>query len=70
MHDRVVPGRGFGDTAGFVRMIQGKGIQPAVVGVEVISDEVLSKGVPEAAKENYDAARDVLSRVWPEVLEK
>ena len=70
MHDRVVPGKGFGDTAGFVRMIKEKGIRPAVVGVEVISDEMLSKGVPEAAKENYDAARDVLNRAWPEVLEK
>ncbi len=70
MHDRALPGRGYGDTAGFVRMIREKGVQPAVMGVEVISDEVLSRGVAEAARENYAATCDVLKQAWPEVLEK
>ena len=69
MHDRMIPGTGHGDTAGFVKMILDKGIDPKVVGVEVISDEVLSHGVAEAAKENYEATAAVLNEVWPEVLE-
>ena len=69
MHDRMIPGTGHGDTAGFVKMILDKGIDPKVVGVEVISDEVLPHGVAEAAKENYEATAAVLNEVWPEVLE-
>ena len=41
-----------------------------MMGVEVISDEILSHGVAQAAKENYDAARAVLEQAWPAVLEK
>lgn len=68
MHDRVLPGRGYGDTAGFVKMIKEKGVSPAVVGVEVISDEVLAEGVPAAAMKNYEATAEVLKNSWPEVL--
>ena len=60
MHDRMLPGTGFGDTVGFVKMLKEKGVEPAVMGVEVIS----------AAKANYDATRAVLAQAWPEVLEK
>lgn len=70
MHDRVMPGTGFGDTAGFVRMIREKGVEPAVMGVEVISDEILSHGVAAAAQENYDATKAVLEQAWPQVLEQ
>ena len=49
MHDRMLPGTGYGDTAGFVKMLRDKGIQPAVMGVEVISDEILAAGVAAAA---------------------
>ena len=70
MHDRMLPGTGCGNTAGFVKLIRDKGVRPAVVGVEVISDEILSRGVAQAAKENYAAARAVLEQAWPEVLEK
>lgn len=70
MHDRMLPGTGYGNTAGFVKLIRDKGIRPAVVGVEVISDEILSRGVTQAAKDNYEAARAVLKQNWPEVLEK
>ena len=70
MHDRMLPGTGYGDTAGLVKLMRDKGVRPAVMGVEVISDEILSRGVAQAAKENYDAARAVLEQVWPEVLEK
>lgn len=70
MHDRMLPGTGCGNTAGFVKLIRDKGVRPAVVGVEVISDEILSRGVAQAAKDNYEAARAVLEEAWPEVLEK
>ena len=70
MHDRMLPGTGYGDTAAFVKLMRDKGVQPAVMGVEVISDEILSHGVAEAAKENFDATRAVLAQVWPEALEK
>ena len=70
MHDRVVPGKGYGDTDGFVKMIKAKGIQPQVMGVEVISDELLTHGVAEAAKLVYAATEEVLKKTWPEVLEK
>ena len=70
MHDRMLPGTGCGNTAGFVKLMRAKGVRPAVVGVEVISDEILSRGVAQAAKDNYDAARAVLEQAWPEVLEK
>ena len=68
MHDRVLPGKGYGDTAGFVKMIKEKGVSPAVVGVEVISDEVLAEGVPAAAMKNYEATAEVLKNSWPEML--
>ena len=45
MHDRMMPGTGFGNTAGFIKMIREKGIEPAVIGVEVINDEILTRGV-------------------------
>ena len=61
---------GHGDTAGFVKMIREKGIEPAVMGVEVISDEILSAGVAEAAKANFNATRAVLEQAWPEVVEQ
>ena len=70
MHDRMLPGTGCGNTAGFLKLIRDKGVRPAVVGVEVISDEILSRGVAQAAKDNYEAARAVLEKTWPEVLEK
>ena len=50
--------------------IRDKGVRPAVVGVEVISDEILSRDVAQAAKDNYEAARAVLEQIWPEVLER
>ncbi len=55
MHDRLAPGTGCGDTLGFLRMIYQKGIQPRTVGVEVISDPILQKGVAQAAQFVYDA---------------
>ncbi len=67
MHDRALPGKGYGNSAGFVEMIKAKGVSPAVVGVEVINDEILATGVPEAAKVNFSAVSELLSKTWPEM---
>ncbi len=67
MHDRALPGKGYGNSAGFVEMIKAKGISPAVVGVEVISDEILATGVAEAAKANFSAVSELLAQTWPEM---
>lgn len=69
MHDRLAPGTGYGNTAAFVKMIRDKGIEPKTLGVEVISDAILEKGVAEAAKINYEATKKVLQETWPETLE-
>jgi hypothetical protein len=48
MHDRLAPGTGINATEVFLEMIKNKGISPSVIGVEVISDNILAKGVKEA----------------------
>ena len=70
MHDRLAPGTGINATEGFVKMIKEKGIKPAVIGVEVISDAILAKGVAEAAKHTYDNTIKVLEKAWPEMAPK
>ncbi len=64
MHDRLAPGTGFGDTVGFLRMVKEKGIAPRTVGVEVISDEILSRGVDEAARYVYGCMVRVMREAW------
>ena len=68
MHDRLAPGTGIGVTVPFVKMIREKGIRPNAIGVEVISDANLAKGVAFAAKYTYENTRKVLEEAWPEVL--
>lgn len=68
MHDRLAPGTGAKDTAGFLRMVKEAGISPTVVGVEVISDEILSRGLDQAANHTYENTIKVLEEVWPELL--
>ena len=69
MHDRLAPGTGIGATVPFVKMIKAKGIEPAALGVEVISDAILAKGIEQAAKETFDGCAAVLKEAWPEALE-
>ncbi|MBY5034797.1 sugar phosphate isomerase/epimerase [Streptococcus gallolyticus] len=66
MHDRLAPGTGAKDTAGFVRMIKNAGISPKVIGVEVISDEILGRGLAEASAHTFDNTIKVLEEAWPE----
>ncbi len=47
-------------------MIKDAGIDPKVIGVEVISDEILGRGLKEAAAYTYENTEKVLKEVWPE----
>jgi len=69
MHDRLMPGTGAGNTAGFLRMLKEKGVNPLVIGTEVISDEIVLHGIAKAAEENHAATTALLMSVWPEILE-
>ena len=69
MHDRLAPGTGIGCTAAFVKMVKEKGIKPNAIGVEVISDAILAKGLEYAANHTYENTKKVLEEAWPEVLQ-
>jgi hypothetical protein len=45
-----------------VRALAAHGVTPAVMAVEVISDELVARGVDVAAQVTTDAAREVLGR--------
>jgi sugar phosphate isomerase/epimerase len=59
---RLPPGQGYGDTIGLVNALAAHGVSPLVMAVEVISDELVARGVDVAAQVSADAAREVLSR--------
>jgi sugar phosphate isomerase/epimerase len=61
MGHRLPPGKGYGDTVGLVRGLAKRGVTPAVMAVEVISDELIGRGVDIAARVSADAAREVLA---------
>lgn len=74
MHDRLAPsageGPGIGCTADWLKMVKAKGIVPTQIGVEVISDAILAKGVAEAAKITFNGAKAALEAAgWTEALE-
>ncbi|MBE2998191.1 sugar phosphate isomerase/epimerase [Nocardiopsis sp. HNM0947] len=60
LHHRVLPGQGHGDVAGMLRALDAHGIDPGLVSVEVISDELASHGPREAARAAHGAALAVL----------
>lgn len=70
MHDRLAPGTGAGNTKAFCKMLKEKGVHPLAVGIEVISDRILSEGIDEAARYNFENAKKVLENAWPEILAK
>jgi sugar phosphate isomerase/epimerase len=59
---RLPPGQGNGDSVGLTRALAAHGVNPAVMAVEVINDELVGRGVDVAAQVTADAARDVLQR--------
>jgi sugar phosphate isomerase/epimerase len=58
---RLPPGQGHGNTVGMLRALRAHGVAPAVVAVEVISDELVARGVDVAARVAADAARAALA---------
>lgn len=70
MHDRLAPGTGELDTAGFVKMIKDAGVDPKVIGVEVISDAYMAKGIDYVADYTYDNTVKVLQAAWPDILKE
>lgn len=70
MHGRLLPGEGYGDTAGFVRMLKEHGVHPRVIAVETISDANLKNGVLSAAENAFKSSKKVLDEAWPEVSPK
>lgn len=61
---RLLPGRGHGDNVGLLRALDHHGVKPAVVAVEVISAELLTTGIPNAATAAASAARTVLAKAF------
>jgi sugar phosphate isomerase/epimerase len=57
---RLPPGEGHGDAVGLVRALDQHGVRPRVVAVEVISDDLVARGVDIAAHTAHDTARAVL----------
>ncbi|WP_125768470.1 sugar phosphate isomerase/epimerase family protein [Companilactobacillus furfuricola] len=68
MHDRLAPGVGDLDTAKFVQMIKDAGVDPKVIGVEVISDKYMAKGLKFVADYIYRQTVEVLKQAWPGIL--
>ena len=62
MHDLLPPGASDLDTAGFVKMIKDAGIDPKVIGVEVISDQYMDKGIDYVADYTYKQIMSVLAK--------
>jgi sugar phosphate isomerase/epimerase len=56
---RLPPGEGYGDVVGMLRALIAKDVD-ALVSVEVISDELVARGLDVAARESMSAARRVL----------
>ena len=50
IRDSLAPGTGAKDTVGFVKMIKEAGVSPRAVGVEVISDAIVAKGLKDVYK--------------------
>jgi sugar phosphate isomerase/epimerase len=59
---RLPPGEGFGDAVGLVRALQARHVRPWVVTTEVISDELVARGIDVAAETVASAARRVLAQ--------
>ncbi|MCP0887253.1 sugar phosphate isomerase/epimerase [Ligilactobacillus sp. WILCCON 0076] len=68
MHDRLAPGTGDLGTVEFLKMLKKAGVDPKVIGVEVISDNYMDKGIDWVADYTYKNTRKVLAEAWPELL--
>ncbi|MBC1836709.1 sugar phosphate isomerase/epimerase, partial [Listeria seeligeri] len=55
------------DTVGFAKILKEHGVNPRVMGVEVISDSMVETGLEYAAIKVYNATKKVLDEAWPEI---
>jgi sugar phosphate isomerase/epimerase len=60
LHHRLPPGQGFGDVVGTLRALDAHGVR-APYSVEVISDDLLARGLETAATTALEASRAVLA---------
>lgn len=70
LHDRLSPGKGYGDTINFLKTVKNCGVRPDVISVEVMSDFLLANGINESTRINYESTINVIKEAWPELLEK
>lgn len=70
IHDRLLPGEGYGDTVGFVKMLKEHGVSPRAISVETISDALKAKGTQSVAESAFKAVKKVLDEAWIEVSPK
>ncbi|GAA3015223.1 sugar phosphate isomerase/epimerase family protein [Tetragenococcus solitarius] len=68
MHDRLAPGDGAIDLAAFIAMVKKAGVKPSIIGIEVVNDKLLSKGIETTAKYTYEKTIDLLKKYWPEII--
>jgi sugar phosphate isomerase/epimerase len=60
---RLLPGKGYGDVLGMVSALAAKNVDPKVVTLEVISNDLVGRGLDVAAATSYAAARELLAAV-------
>jgi sugar phosphate isomerase/epimerase len=60
---RLLPGKGHGDVFGMVEALAAKDVAPRVVTLEVISNELVGRGLDAAAAACYSAARELFAQV-------
>ncbi len=49
------------------KILKEHGVNPRVMGVEVISDSMVATGLEYAALKVYNATKKVLDEAWPEI---
>jgi sugar phosphate isomerase/epimerase len=62
LHWRLPPGRGFGNVTEIIDALRAKQVQPRIVAVEVMNDDLIASGLDTTAHTLMQAARDVLAR--------
>ncbi len=59
---RLPPGKGFGDVLGMVKALAARDVAPRVITLEVISNDLVGRGLDVAAAASYSAARELLAQ--------
>ncbi|GMA45984.1 sugar phosphate isomerase/epimerase family protein [Tetragenococcus muriaticus] len=68
MHDRLAPGDGAIDLATFITMVRKADVQPALIGIEVVNDELLNEGIETTANYTYEQTAKVLENQWIDII--